>query len=134
MNINQFRWPLRLLLINATVLALTAGCATHDERSYNQDFNQNLATSPKYSIENVDDTHFKIAVHQGSPLDGPQRVIDAKTTASAVAETEARRRGWQNWNLDYIQERDQGWMHIVIADVTRKNPVEMSSGSGNNNP
>ena len=38
---------------------------------------------------------------------------------------EAKRRGWQNWNLDYIQERDKGWMHIVIADVTRKNAVNV---------
>ena len=134
MNINQFRWPLRLLLLNASVLLLTAGCATHNERSYNQDYNQNLPTSPKYSIENVDDTHFHVIVHQGSPLDGPQRVIDVKTAASAVADTEARRRDWQNWNLDYVQERDQGWMHIVIADVTRKNAIENNSGPTNNSP
>ena len=119
MKTNPFRWTLRLLLLNATVLLLTAGCATN-ERSFNQDFNQNLPTSPKYSIANVDDTHFQITVHQGSPSQGAERVIDQKTAASAVAETEARRRGWQNWNLDYIQQRDQGWMHIVIADVTRK--------------
>jgi hypothetical protein len=134
MKINQFRWPLRLLLLNASVLLLTAGCATHNERSYNQDYNQNLPTSPKYSIENVDDTHFHVIVHQGSPLDGPQRVIDVKTAASAVADTEARRRDWQNWNLDYVQERDQGWMHIVIADVTRKNAIENNSGPTNNSP
>jgi hypothetical protein len=129
MKINQFRWPLRLLLLNAAVLLLTAGCATHNERSYNQDYNQNLPTSPKYVIENVDDTHFKIVVHQGSPLDGPQRVIEVKQAASVVAENEARHRGWQNWDLEYIQERDKGWMHIVIADVTRKNAVEKTSGT-----
>src|ERR1700722_4337970 len=124
MKINSFRWMFRLLLVNVTLIILAAGCATHDERSYNQDFNQNLPTSPKYVIENIDDTHFKVTVHQGSPLEGSQRVIYVKQVASTVAESEAKRRGWPNWNLDYIQERDQGWMHIVIADVTRKNAVE----------
>jgi hypothetical protein len=129
MKTNRIRWTLRLLLLNATLVVLAAGCATHNERSFNQDFNQNLPTSPKYTIENVDDTHFKVIVHQGSPLPGTQRVIYVKEVASAVARTEAKRRGWQNWNLDYIQERDQGWMHIVIADVTRKNAIEKTPGS-----
>jgi hypothetical protein len=129
MKINSFRWMLRLLLVNVTLIILAAGCATHDERSYNQDFNQNLPTSPKYVIENIDDTHFKVTVHQGSPLEGSQRVIYVKQVASTVAESEAKRRGWPNWNLDYIQERDQGWMHIVIADVTRKNAVERTPDS-----
>jgi hypothetical protein len=126
MKTNQFRWTLRLLLLNAALAALATGCATQNERSYNQDFNQNLPTSPKYVIGNIDDSHFKITVHQGSALPGTQRIIYVKVAASAVAEAEARRRGWQNWNLDYIQERDQGWMHIVIADVTRKNAIEMT--------
>ena len=124
MKTNQLRWTLRLLLSSATLVVLAAGCATHNERSYNQDFNQNLPTSPNYSIENVDDTHFQVTVHQGSPLPGTQRIIYVKEVASTVAATEAKRRGWQNWDLGYIQERDQGWMHIVIADVTRKNAVE----------
>jgi hypothetical protein len=127
MKINQFLWTLRLLLVNVALAVLAGGCATHDERSYNQDFNQNLPTSPKYFIENVDDTHFKVTVHQGSPLDGPQRVIYVKEVASTVAESEAKRRGWQNWDIGYIQDRDQGWMHIVIADVTRENAVERTS-------
>ena len=126
MKTNQLRRTLRLLLFNATLAVLAAGCATHNERSYNQDFNQNLPTSPKYTIDNVDDTHFHVTVHQGSPLPGTQRIIYAKEAAAAVAQSEAKRRGWQNWNLDYIQERDQGWMHVVIADVTRKNAVEMT--------
>jgi hypothetical protein len=134
MKINQLCWTLRLLLLNVTLAILAAGCATQDERSYNQDFNQNLPTSPKYVIDNIDDSHFKITVHQGSPLPGTQRIIYVKTVASAVAEAEAKRRGWQNWNLDYIQQRDQGWMHIVIADVTRKNAVEMTPGPTSNNP
>jgi hypothetical protein len=129
MKINSFRWTLRILLVNATLAILAAGCATQDERSYNQDFNQNLPTSPKYVIENIDDTHFKVTVHQGSPLEGPQRVIYVKQVASTVAESEAKRRGWSNWDLNYIQERDQGWMHIVIAYVTRKNAVEKTPDS-----
>ena len=134
MKTNQFRWTLRLLLSSATLVVLAAGCATQNERSYNQDFNQNLPTSPKYTIENVDDTHFHVIVHQGSPLPGTERIIFVKEVASTVAATEAKRRGWQNWDLGYIQERDQGWMHIVIANVTRKNAVEMTPGSTNNKP
>jgi hypothetical protein len=134
MKTNPLRWTLRLLLLNATLVVLAAGCATPNERSYNQDFNQNLPTSPKYTIENIDDTHFQVTVHQGSPSPGTQRVIYVKEVASVVAASEAKRRGWQNWNLDYIQERDQGWMHIVIADVTRKNAVEMTPGPTQNNP
>lgn len=134
MKTNPLRWTLRLLLVNVTLAVLAVGCATHDERSYNQDFNQNLPTSPKYTIENVDDTHFQVTVHQGSPLTGTQRIIYVKEVASTVAAIEAKRRGWQNWDLDYIQERDQGWMHIVIADVTRKNAVKMTSNPTNQNP
>ena len=118
---------LRLLLLNATFVVLAAGCATHNMKSYNQDFNQNLPTSPKYTIENVDDTHFKVTVHQGSPLPGTQRVIYVKEAASTVAVTEAKRRDWKNWDINYIQERDQGWMHVVIAEVTRKNAIEKTS-------
>jgi|GEM_PF-775408 hypothetical protein len=129
MKTNRIRRTLRLLLVNAALVVLAAGCATQNERSYNQDFNQNLPTSPNYTIENVDDTHFQVIVHQGSPLPGTQRIIFVKQVASTVAATEAKRRGWQNWDLGYIQERDQGWMHIVIADVTRKNAVEMTPGS-----
>jgi len=48
---------------------------------------------------------------------------------SIVAETEAKRRGWESWDLGYIQERNQGWMHIVIADVSRKNAIEKTPDS-----
>lgn len=121
MKINQLP---QLLLLNVALALFAAGCATHDEHSYNQDFNQSLPTAPKYFIENIDDTHFKVTVHQGSPADGPERVIYVKQAASAVAENEARHRGWPSWDLNYVQERDQGWMHVVIAEVTRKNAIE----------
>jgi len=128
MKTNPLSRILRLLFLNAALAVLGAGCATHNERSYNQDFNQNLPTSPNYSIANVDDTHFQITVHQGSSSPGTQRIIYVKEVVSAVAASEARRRGWQNWDLGYIQERDQGWMHIVIAEVARKNAVAMTPG------
>ena len=128
MKTNQIRGTLRLLLLNVTLVVLAAGCATPNERSYNQDYNQNLPTSPNYTIENIDDTHFRVTVHQGSPLPGTERTIYVKQVASTVAATEAKRRGWQNWDLNYIQERDKGWMHIVIADVTRKNAVTTATG------
>jgi len=118
---------LRLLFLNVTFALLTIGCATHHEKSYNKEFNQNLPTSPKYTVENVNDDHFKVIVHQGEPLQGTQRIIYVKEVASTVARDEAKHRGWKNWDLNYIQERDQGWMHIVIADVTRKNAIEKSS-------
>ena len=129
MKITQLPRTLRLLLLNVTLAVLATGCATHEEKSYNQDFNQNLPTSPKYYIENIDDNHFKVTVHQGTPSEGPQRVIYVKEVASNVAASEAKRRGWKNWDLNYIQERDQGWMHIVIAEVTRKNAVEKTTDS-----
>ena len=127
MKTNRPCWT-RLLLLNAALVIFAAGCATND-RSYNQDFNQSLPTSPKYKVENVDDGHFQITLHQGSPGEGPQRVGNMKEAAAAVAESEAKNRGWLNWKLEYIQERDHGWMHILIADVTRKNPIEKTPDS-----
>jgi hypothetical protein len=118
MKLNQLQ-----LALSAVILAFAAGCATHDEHSYNQDYHQDLPTSPKYSIENVNDHEFKVIVHQGSPAEGSQRVIYVKQVASMVAGTEAKRRGWPNWDLNYIQEHDQGWMHVVIAEVIRKNAI-----------
>jgi len=111
----------------ATFVVFAVGCATHNEKSYNQEFNQNLPTSPKYTIENVNDSCFKVEVHQGSPLTGPDRIIYVKQVASAVAESEAKHRGWENYDLNYVQEYDQGWMHVVVADITRKNAVERKS-------
>ena len=124
MKINQLRWTLRILLLNATLALLATGCATSNEGSYNQDFHQNLPTSPNYAIENVNDTDFHVIVHQGTALKGSDRIIYVKQVASAVAASEAKHRGWENYDLNYIQEYDQGWMHVVVADITRKNAVE----------
>jgi hypothetical protein len=124
MKTNLLHRPLRFLSLNAAFVLLIAGCATQDERSYNQDYNQALSTAPKYVVTNIDDTHFKVTVHQGSPSTGAQRILDVKNVASIVAGTEAKRRSWPNWDLNYIQERNQGWMYVVIAEVARKNAVE----------
>jgi hypothetical protein len=128
MKINQLRWTPRLLLLNATIVAtlvvFATGCSTPNERSFNQDFHQNLPTSPNYAIENINDTDFHVIVHQGTALKGTDRIIYVKQVASAVAESETKSRGWKNYDLNYVQEYDQGWMHVVVADVTRKNAVE----------
>ena len=129
MKTNPLRWTLRLLLLNATLVLLATGCATQNEGSFNQDFHQNLPTSPNYAIENVNDTDFHVIVHQGTALKGSDRIIYVKQVASAVAENEAKNRGWKNYDLNYVQEYDQGWMHVVIADVTRKNAVEKTPDS-----
>jgi hypothetical protein len=99
---------------------LLAGCATPDEYSFNQQFQDNLPTDPKYYIKDEGDRHFTVVVHQGSPSTQPSRVIDQKTAATMVARSEAHRLGWDKWHLDYISERDQGWMHIVVGRVTRE--------------
>jgi hypothetical protein len=134
MKTKQFPGSFSLLLFSAAVLLLAAGCATQGSnvRSYNADYGQNIACSPQYSIENVDDTHFKVHITQGSPAKGPDRVIYMKQAARAVADTEAKRRGWQSFDLNYSQDQDQGWMHVLVADVVRKNPVEALPAAGGN--
>src|ERR1700744_1985382 len=101
-------------LLSAALLILAAGCATQ-ERSYNDDYNHQLQVAPKYVVDNQNDSRFKITVHQGSPGQGTQRAIYMKQAAATIAETEAHKRGWQSWAVDYIQERDNGWMHILVA-------------------
>jgi len=110
-----------LCAVNSALVVLGPGCATRDEQSYNENFNQNLPTAPKYVIEDQDDSRFKIRIHQGSPMEmDPARVTYLKQATTVVAQDEARRRGWSNWDVDYIQERDKGWMHVLVAEVTEK--------------
>jgi len=129
MKINQILWTFRLLSLTAAVTILAAGCATYGEHSYNQDFNQDLQTSPNYTIDNQDDTHFQVEVYQGTALPGADRVIFVKQAASNIATSEAKRRGWSDWDLNYTQEYDHGWMHVVVAEITRKNAAERTSDS-----
>jgi hypothetical protein len=126
MEKNPIRSLIPLLLLNTILVVIATGCASREENSFNKDYNQNVPTSPKYYFENIDDNHFKVIVHQGSPMQGPERVVFVKQVASTVAGTEAKRRGWENWELNYIQNRDQGWMRIVIGEVTRKNAVVLT--------
>ncbi len=125
MKIKLFRHFARLVLFNAALL-VAAGCAT-SKRSYNDDYGQNLPTSPKYVVENQNDSHFKITVTQGSPATGAQRAIYLKEAAATIAKTEATKRGWQSWDIDYIQERDNGWQHIIVGEVTRRNSPQLKS-------
>ena len=108
----------------AAITVFFTSCATPTEHSFNNDFGENLPTQPKYSIQNEDEGRFKITVHQGTPSDGAERLLDVKQAATAIAHAEARRRGWERWQLNYIQERNQGWMHIVIGEVTREKYVK----------
>jgi hypothetical protein len=123
MEKNPVRSLIPLLLLNTILVVIATGCATHEENSFNKDYNQNMPTSPTYYFEDIDDNHFKVIVHQGSPMPGSERITFAKQVASIVASTEARRRGWKGCDVDYIQDRDQGWMRIVIGVATRKNPA-----------
>jgi arginine/lysine/ornithine decarboxylase len=108
----------------AALAIFSSGCATPEMHSFNDDFNQHFTTAPKYHIKDMDDTRFKVIVEQGKSSRGAERVIESKRACSTVAETEARRRNWPSWDVNYIFERDQGWMHIVKAEVTRKDAVE----------
>jgi len=116
----RFRWTPWLLSINAGIAILFSGCATPERHSFNQDFNENLPVNPKYYIHDEDGNRFLITVNQGKPSTGAERVINVKEAATTVAKAECKKLGWEKWHLDYIQERDQGWMHVVIAQVTRE--------------
>ena len=110
--------------IGAGMAILLSGCATPTDRSFNHDFGEELPTKPEYCIKDEGEKHFTIVVHQGTPSTEADRVINLKEAATTIARAETQRLGWEKWHLDYIQERDQGWMHIVIAKVTRERYVE----------
>ena len=100
-------------------LFLIAGCASHSQ-SFNKDFNEHYPPSPEYTIQDVDRDHFKVRVQQGTPMTGPQRVLYLKKATDLIAQAECKRRGWQEWELGYIQDTDRGWMHVLVAEVTRR--------------
>jgi hypothetical protein len=116
----RLRWTIWLLAINTAIAVLLIGCATTKEHSFNSDFSENLPTQPKYFIQVKDSNHYTITVHQGTPSTGAERLLDIKKAASTIATSESQKRGWEKWQLNYIQERNQGWMHVVIAEVTRE--------------
>ncbi len=63
-----------LLSLCATLTLLAAGCAT-PTNSFNKDYNQNFPPKPNYAIDNVDDTHFKVRVLQGTPMPEQHAVV-----------------------------------------------------------
>jgi hypothetical protein len=113
-------WRPWLMAVNAAAVVWLCGCATPKDHSFNADFGEKLPTHPMYSIEDKESDHFKITVRQGTPSNGGERIENVKEAATTVAKAETKRRGWEKWQLDYIQERNQGWMHIVIAEVKRR--------------
>jgi len=116
MKINRLA---RLLSFSAAVVFLAGGCTT-PMRSFNQDYDENYPPQPNYSIKDLDADRFKLRIHQGTPYQGAQRVVYMKQAAWVIANAEGQRRHWVRWKVDYIQERDQGWMHVLVAIVTRE--------------
>ena len=112
----------------------SSGCATHEEHSFNDDFHQSLPTAPKYVIENVNENKFTVTGRQGQPMKSEARIIHVKRAVAAVAETEAKRRGWENWQLEYVRQGDTGWMFVAKAVVVRKNGVEFNGNAPVKNP
>lgn len=119
----QLRWTLWLLAINTAVVVLFSGCASPQEHSFNTDFGESLPAQPVYYIQDENAQHFIITVHQGTPSAGAERILNIKEAASTIAKAECQRLGWEKWQLNYIQERNQGWMHVVVAEVTREKYV-----------
>ena len=104
-------------LLNVGISIFVIGCNTYGEanlKSFNKDFNQHLPASPEYSVDQLDESHFSITVHQGAPLisSGARRSFYLREAATTIADSEAKRLGWHNWRIDYVQEGDQGWVHI----------------------
>jgi hypothetical protein len=103
----------------AGMVFLFNGCTT-PEHSFNHDFNENLPVKPNYYVHDENAGRFLITVNQGAPSEGAERILNLKEAASTVAKAECERLGWEKWDLNYIQERNQGWMHVVIAEVIRQ--------------
>src|ERR1700743_546439 len=95
------------LAVNAVAAFLLTGCATPEQHSFNKDFGEDLPAKPQYHISDETDNRFKITVDQGAPSTDANRLIDVKEAASKVAQAESQRLGWEKWQLNYIQERDQ---------------------------
>ena len=109
-----------LLPINLAAAIVFSGCSTPDQHSFNGDYNENLLTKPVYFIQDKEATSFTITVKEGTPSEGPERVTDVKEAAATVAKAECQKLGWEKWDLNYIEDHNRGWMHVVVAKVTRK--------------
>ena len=109
-----------LLSINVALAVFIGGCSTPDQHAFNADYHENLLTQPVYFIEDKEATSFTITVKEGTPSNGPERVTDVKTAASMIAKDECQKLGWEKWDLNYTEDHNRGWMHIVVAKVTRK--------------
>jgi hypothetical protein len=110
-------WP---VLLSVVLVILAAGCST-PTKSFNRDYNENIPPQPNYAIDNVNDTHFKIRLYQGTPMPEQRAVcvMYMKKAVWTIANDEGKRRGWQQWEVNYIQERDDGWMHVLVCVVVR---------------
>lgn len=115
----KIKWKVFFPLFTLAALLIGAGCASEQTVSFNKEFNENFPGSPNYAIENLNDRHFKIRAFQGEPLEGPKRVLYMKEAIQTVADAEGKRRGWERWDVNYISESDQGWMHVIAAEVVR---------------
>jgi hypothetical protein len=133
-NMIPLRTSLWLLAINAAIAILSAGCAAPEQHSFNQDFGAQLPVNPMYYIHDEDATHFRITVHQGINSTGVERVANLKEAASDIAKAESKRLGWEKWQLDYIREYNQGWMHVVVAEVTRVKYIAPTFPQAGGNP
>jgi hypothetical protein len=60
-------WRLLPVVLSAVLMLLSAGCAT-PMKSFNQDYSENFPPQPNYAIDNMDNTHFKIRLNQGTPM------------------------------------------------------------------
>jgi hypothetical protein len=118
---NPWRW---FLPASVAVAILSAGCSTPQNRSFNDDFGEDLHTKPTYLIQDQDAAHFIIRVQEGIHSTGPEQITDVKVAALAIANAECQRRDWKKWKLDYTQDRNLGWMHVVVGEVTREKYVE----------
>jgi hypothetical protein len=127
-------WKTRLLALNAALAMVVTGCVSPKEHSYNDDFGDNLRTKPVYFIQDVDATHYHITVREGTPSNGPERVTDVKSAALAIAKAECQRREWKQWQVDYTEEKNLGWMHVVVTEVTRKREVEPNLPKSDGSP
>jgi len=51
---------------------------------------------------------------------GAEHTLDVREAASTIAKAESQKRGWEKWQLNYLQQRNQGWMRVVVVEVTRE--------------